>query len=684
MSSTTLCTVHGHALAEHEPSHQMPDVVVSGASEQPLLSTQPSRAEFKVRIENTPGGIGAVNREEFEQGRVSTFADSLGYATGVFIQPRFGADEARLSIRGSGVQRTFHGRGVWLTQDGIPVNLADGSFDFQAIEPLAADHVAVYRGANAFGLGVASLGGAIDYVSQTGLTAPRAAARMETGSFGYLRSAVQGAFKDVASDGYWMLSQSRQDGFRDFSKQDSVKLVGNLGRVINPDVQTRFFMASARSNSQLPGNLTLDQIQQNPQQANATNAALRQRRDLNLDRFSNRTRIRIGEGVLDVNGYVSSKELFHPIFQVIEQNNLDWGGQLKYALPHTLWGMLADTAVGLAYGRGVTDNTNRANNGGVPAGPLLDQSRQRAENQSFFIENRLALQSDLLWITALQFQQSQRQYDGYNSTALGGTGQFLSFERQYGQISPRVGIIKTLADQSQVYANLSRSFEPPSFGELGVSGTAGQFTINNAAQDGVSVEAGYRGEQLNWGWDVSAYYAEVYNELMATVIPGTTISSTFNAPETHRLGLELGLRYSAGAWTFRNSTLLNHFRFASDPDFGDARIAGLPAAATRLSAERLWNSGWRTSLSMDAAGPTWVDHKNTLQAPGYGVFNARVSVPLGLGAQPSAEWFVDARNLGDKRYVATTSVVRQFNPAQAAQFLPGDGRSLYAGVQIRW
>ncbi|MDH4653383.1 Plug domain-containing protein [Pseudomonas sp. JG-B] len=64
--------------------------------------------------------------------------------------PRFGAEEARLSIRGSGLQRTFHGRGLLLMQDGAPVNLADGSFDFQTIEPLTTDHIEVLRGANAW------------------------------------------------------------------------------------------------------------------------------------------------------------------------------------------------------------------------------------------------------------------------------------------------------------------------------------------------------------------------------------------------------------------------------------------------------------------------------------------------------------------------------------------------------
>jgi iron complex outermembrane receptor protein len=59
-------------------------------------------------------------------------------------------------------------------------------------------------------------------------------------------------------------------------------------------------------------------------------------------------------------------------------------------------------------------------------------------------------------------------------------------------------------------------------------------------------------------------------------------------------------------------------------------------------------------------------------------------------------WFVDGRNLGDRAYVATTGVVADtrvpFNPANpaavrpprdGAYYLPGDGRSVYVGLEWR-
>lgn len=102
----------------------------------------------------------------------------MGYSPGVFVQPRFGSGEARLSIRGSGLQRTFHLRGIELLQDGVPVNQADGGGDFQAIEPLSTRYIEVYRGANALTYGAATLGGSINFVSATGLDAPALLGRL--------------------------------------------------------------------------------------------------------------------------------------------------------------------------------------------------------------------------------------------------------------------------------------------------------------------------------------------------------------------------------------------------------------------------------------------------------------------------------------------------------------------------
>src|SRR5688572_1190341 len=206
----------------------MPTVIVSGQVDSPSL-TLPSISAARLQLEQVPGGTAIVDAETYKRGRATTLKDALDFAPGVYVQPRFGAEESRISIRGSGIQRTFHGRGIKLLLDDVPLNLADGSFDFQAIEPLAAQYVEVFRGANALEFGATTLGGAVNFVSATGYNSPLAQARLTFGSFDTIQGQVAAAGVRGASDYYVSLSHSSQDGFRKHAQQNTQRFYANLG-----------------------------------------------------------------------------------------------------------------------------------------------------------------------------------------------------------------------------------------------------------------------------------------------------------------------------------------------------------------------------------------------------------------------------------------------------------------------
>ena len=84
--------------------------------------------------EGRPGGAVTIDRSAFENRVAVSLRDALATAAGVYAQPRFG-QEIRLSIRGSGLSRGFHMRGLTLLQDGVPTNLADDNGDFLELDP---------------------------------------------------------------------------------------------------------------------------------------------------------------------------------------------------------------------------------------------------------------------------------------------------------------------------------------------------------------------------------------------------------------------------------------------------------------------------------------------------------------------------------------------------------------------
>ncbi|NQD92898.1 TonB-dependent receptor [Pseudomonas sp. CrR25] len=653
---------------------QLEDSTVLGRHEPD--PTAPGIAEKRAEFAHIPGGASVVDAETYKSGRSSTLQDALGLATGVFIQPRFGAEEARLSIRGSGLQRTFHGRGLLLMQDGAPVNLADGGFDFQTIEPLAAEHIEVLRGANAWRYGAANLGGAINFVTPTGKTAPPVDLRYEGGSFGYNR--LYAAFGEDfgAWDGFVSLSNSGQDGFRDHSKQDNQRYFANLGGRINQRLATRFYLTHVETDSELPGSLTKAQLRRDPEQASASALSGDQKRDFTLNRLGNISTLQLDGGhSLELSSYYSEKSLFHPIFQVLDIDSEDYGLRLAHK-----W----QNAEGWRWVGGVEANQgrnwdSRYLNVGGHKGRKVNELHQTARSLNAFAELEVPLAERWALIGGLAWLHQQRDVDDRlrcNAFVSGFClAQDESFNKHYSGHLGRIGLRHDLAEGVQLFANLSQSFEPPTFSEL----TGGQVVSENDAQKANTLEAGMRWSRDSLELDLALYRSELRDELLSLSDADGNPLGTVNADRTVHQGIELGGALTLGQVVLRGQYLLNDFRFDNDDVYGDNRLAGVPRQF--LKGEALWQQGgWY-------AGPTFewvpthynVDQAESLYAEGYAIWGVKGGYRAGEGLG----FFVEGRNLSDKTYAATTGVIADARGLDSAQFLPGDGRALYAGVEWR-
>src|SRR3546814_14815 len=129
-----------------------------------IVTAQSATDEARSEIEKRPGGVDVVSADSFKDKVAVSLRDALAFPPGVYTQPRFG-QEVRLSIRGSGISRGYHMRGITLLQDGIPINLADDNGDFQELDPQVFERIEVYRGANALSMGGSTLGRSEEHTS---------------------------------------------------------------------------------------------------------------------------------------------------------------------------------------------------------------------------------------------------------------------------------------------------------------------------------------------------------------------------------------------------------------------------------------------------------------------------------------------------------------------------------------
>lgn len=628
------------------------------------------------KLDQVAGGTALVAADRFEAGKALTIKDMLDFTPGVFAQSRVN-EESRLSIRGSGLSRTFHLRGIRLLQDGIPINLADGGSDFQDIDPLALQHVEVYKGANALQYGAASLGGAINFVTPTGYTTPHSTVRADLGShaFGRLQFKTGQVLGDW--DYFASLSQVRSEGFREFSQQKNTRLNANVGLKINPQLESRFYLIHGDMNQELPGNLTKAQLQSNPTQANPGSAAANSQRDFLITRLANKTTWISDTGVEYNTGvYAVDKNLFHPLpFGLIDQQTRDLGFFGNRNQQGELLGLRHDLLLGFHWVHGLTAAKVSANLAGR-AGSLRSDETQQADNQELYGESRLHLSPRLQWINGLQYTHAKRT----------ANDQFLSngdasYERRYAQFSPKTGLLWQWAPQVQLYANLSRAFEPPTFSETSPSRAL-------EAQESSSVELGSRGQAGELKWDISLYHSRLNNEFVSYLLPNQQ-TAILNADSTRHQGLELGLSgpFAQGLLTGGDSLgwqvayTAGRFRFKEDSAYGNGTIPGQPEQYLRAKLDYAHPEGWTLAPNIEYVPQGYfVDLSNTLATDPY--------LLLGLNAtyrvNRSLKVFLDARNLTDKPYAATTGVIVNANRRDSDQFAPGEGRSLYAGLELAW
>lgn len=682
-------TLAAQTVVELDPLH------ITAAPPPAATLTVPSLENARASLALTPGGAGLVDVDQILRGRASTLADTFALAPGVIAQPRFGSDEARLSIRGSGLQRTFHGRGIRVLQDGVPLNQSDGGFDMQSLEPAATAYVTVLRGANALASGASTLGGAIDYVSRTGRVSPGGFGRAELGSWNYFRTTAAGGFASGPSDTYASFTHAEQDGYREHAAQSNQRLFANAGWRPVERVETRFFLTAVRSESELPGSLTKAELETDPRQAAPANLLQDQKRDYDLLRLAAKTTVQISPDTtvhfLAAHAY---KDLDHPIFQVIDQLSRDTtlGVTLAHSAPLGRREHLF--RAGLLFQHGETDAANYANVFGE-RGALLSGDDQTAENLEVFAESQLELGAGFTGILGANASRNRRA----TARTLGAVSAVNTYDRRHERFSPKAGLRwEDPARAIQIFANVSASYEPPSFSESGTTSAA------NRAQTARTAELGTRGSREWLRWDATVYHADVGDEFLAVQLPppaplGQT--ATINADRTVHEGVELGLEadllgsawplpdaasptdsvapahrlVARGAWTY------GRFRFDDDPVHGDNTLAGLPPHLVR--GELLWESaaGYYAGPTFEwVPQKTYIDHANTFAADPY----ALLGFKFGRRVADGFSWFVEAKNLADKTHAATTGVIADAGGVDQRQFLPGDGRSVYVGAEYKF
>jgi len=653
-----------------------PSTVIVTARPDPF--DPPAVKSTRARLSRTPGAVAVVARESYDNTYALGLFDTMKNVSGVFAQKKFGED-SRFSIRGSGIGNNIHNRGAWLAIDGVPVNQADGSGDFQEMDPLSARYIEVYKGANALRFGGAQLGGAVNYVTPTGENAGyRTLLRVEGGSFGTLRG--HAAYADVIGDYdvYLSTTLSKTDGWRPNSQGDAKRVTFNVGRTFGEGRSIRLILQGNDVAQRNAGALSLDNALNAPQQTTAANySALHFGRNMTSVRSTVATDWKLNENwALSGGVYGAWKHLDHPISIYIDFTYQNYGAFARLDGQGTLFGHRADMFAGVNYRAGLTDANIYVNANGTK-GNLTSQSRQNASSWDAFAEGRLFVTDEVALVAGGSYGWTHRDYSNWLNRSNDS-------EKSFDWFTPRLGILWQNAEGQQVFANLTKSVEAPTYGSL-VQSPLPQFTTVDV-QDATTFEIGTRGRTTNLLWDLALYRAGIDGEMLSFITSPDIPAATFNAEKTIHQGLEAALDWKIaklGDWetTLRQTYTWSDFHFDGDKVYGDNRLPVVPEHYYR--GELVFaGHGWRITPSVEyVPSDIWVDFANTTKSPGYTVWNLGLAKTINSGL----DVFVEARNLSDERYVSSVNSVTDFTKVATSTrnvFWPGEGRAIFVGVRL--
>ena len=284
-----------------------------------------------------------------------------------------------------------------------------------------------------------------------------------------------------------------------------------------------------------------------------------------------------------------------------------------------------------------------------------------------------------------------------------------TLNQHFTAFNPRIGVVYNPIQQKdiQLFANISNSYEPPTFDELvGTEVTSNintspkkLFSIALKKQTATTFEIGSKGRLTQLSWNVAFYNSWVTNEILEIKDYVRGLKRTENYPKTLHQGLEVGLQVASkphvlghNIGSFTLGAVYNYSRFIFKGGKYDGKyLAGVPQHYINSSLDYQHSCGLNGSISLELKpGNTPIDHTNTMFQPAYHVWNAR------LGYQFNSKWhiYVEMKNIANKRYASSYVISDEIhNPAipfpnftakQLTFFIPGQPRSVFAGLTWRW
>jgi Fe(3+) dicitrate transport protein len=680
-------------VAQPTSEGELAEVVVSaelgGAVEQHLAQT---RATY-------PGSVATVSPEELALQKTNNLGEVLARIPGVVYVDEDGrGTKPDIALRGLNPIRSEY---VQLLADGVPTQPSmyseQAAYYGVPAERLAA--IEVYKGGAAVLFGPNTVGGVINVISRPPSARPLSLV-LDTRLDSYgdaTGSLFLSGTKDRLSYGLEYMHKAG-NGFRDSLDYRIDDVALTLGYVVDDDHSARVHLQYYDERSETPGGLLLDQFRADRSLSNKPNdeffgqrieGDLRTRHQLTANQridtllyayFFQRNWFL--QNFVDDAGpdltLADDNGQFLRDFHVI-------GFEPKYTLDYDLGPAQGHRlTVGARIYADRVDRRAQTGNSGTSReddGATTSDERLGSLALAAFAQNEFRLFEGATLVPGVRFEHIEQT----RSDELAGTAEQSA---DYDVWAPGVGLKYTFAEQTLVYANATRSFRPPSFGDS-FNPAIGASSLDLGPSSAWTYEAGVRTEPHAWWFaDVGVFYTDFSDQVIVSA--GTAASydtRSYGFEGAARLGLlGFGRALAQGDGDTAGDTEIFLQGGLSvieatfvDGAFEDNALPYVPDVTATFGALLAWRDTASLTIQGRTMGARFTDNANTVEPDPIGSIGELSAYSV---FDLKARWQVLdvlALNAGVNNVFDESYATQRRNGAQKGIF-PGPTRAFYAAA----
>src|SRR5215472_15022010 len=632
-------------------------------------------------IDNTTRSVGVVGPGDIAATRLFTLDEFLNAVPGVRADTQSATENTRVSIRGRGIRTSFGMRGIKLLVDGIPESDASGELpDLTGLEMGVVERAEVVKGPMSAEYG-ANSGGVLNLITEPAPSTPEVTFDNVAGSYDYLRNQVNIGGTGKRFDYLMHGARVFEHGFRENSRLISYKYDGRSSVDLSDTAKLTFFLKGGLSDQQLPGNLSQQQLNQDPNQAAPLFLA-----------FNGDTDIKRVQGAVRFDKTIGENSLFSAtFFQRVLDFNLsvpflfseghrpELGTSLQYMVHTRFLGVQHKLTFGGEFQR---QRENRHDFGNKAGAPKLTQPQRneirRVLNTGGYVFDEIALTQKLVANLALNYSQLHFNIEDFLA---GNSG-----ANTFNHVSYQAGAAYHFTHRASIYGSVSTGFETPTITELGRdrSGRPG-VNLSLQPQTLTNFEGGAMVKIKDRAFlNASVFQTRVTNEIVPTGL-GNPQGTFTNAAKTIHNGTELsfGSRVTQDidfklAYTY-SDFYFDKFINVVGVDFSGKQIPALPRNDFNMALSYHNHRGLTSGFTDEVVGQRFADDGNTVKSPKYNVAGAN------LGYVKSFERLrfrvmYGVANLFNEHYVSYIVANDQFG----GFFYPAPGRNHYGTASVTW